>query len=126
MNIVLWILQILLALAFVGHGWLFISPPAEMIEIMNENYAPWLRIFIGVAEILGSVGLLLPGLTRIMPQLTSWAATGLASVVGLAAIFHLTRGEFSSAATTAVLCLLAAFVAYMRWKVKPIAPRQRI
>jgi hypothetical protein len=48
--------------------------------------------------------------------LTIWAATGLATIVGLATIYHLTRGEFTSAATTAVLTLLAAFVAYMRWK----------
>jgi hypothetical protein len=70
------------------------------------------------------LGLILPGVTRILPWLTSWAAVGLMIVAGSASIYHLYRGEMGSAITTAVLFVLLTFVAYMRWKVKPIAVRQ--
>jgi uncharacterized membrane protein YphA (DoxX/SURF4 family) len=123
MRIVLWILQVLLAVAFVLHGWLFLFPPAEMVEAMNASIAPGLRIFIGVAEWLAAIGLILPGVTRILPWLTPLAAAGLMIITGSATVLHLTRGETSSAISTAVLFVLVTFVAYMRWKVAPIAPR---
>lgn len=124
MNIVLWILQVLLAVMFLWHGWLFLSPPPELVEIMNANLNPSFRLFLGVAEVLGAAGLILPGVTRILPWLIPLAAAGLMIVVGSASVLHLTRGEIGSAITTAVLFALCAFVAYMRWKVKPVAPRQ--
>jgi uncharacterized membrane protein YphA (DoxX/SURF4 family) len=123
MNIVLWILQVLLAVMFLWHGWLFVAPPAEMVEMMNAFLAPWFRIFIGVAELLAAAGLILPGITRILPWLTPLAAAGLMIVVGSASMLHSSRGEISSAITTAVLFVLVTFVAVMRWKVKPISPR---
>ncbi len=123
MNIVLWILQLLLAAMFAWHGWLFLSPPAELVEIMNAEFNPIFRMFLGVAEILGAAGLILPGLTRIQPRLTAIAAGCLAFVTLSATVLHLTRGETSSAITTAILFLLCSFVAYMRWKVYPIAAR---
>src|SRR5262245_48540181 len=123
MNIVLWILQVLLAIQFIFHGWIFVAPPPEMVELMNAEFAPWLRIFIGVAELLAAAGLILPSLTRIMPWLTPLAAAGLMIVMASATVFHLYRGEIGNAVYTAVLFLLVTFVAYMRWKVKPILPR---
>lgn len=124
MNIALWILQVLLAVQFLWHGWLFVAPPAEMVEMMNSFIAPEFRIFIGVAELLAAAGLILPGVTRIQPWLTTWAAVGLMIVTGSAAILHLSRGETGNAIYTAVLFVLVTFVAYMRWKVKPILARQ--
>ena len=124
MNIALWILQVLLAAQFLFHGWIMLVPPAELVEIMNAQMAPWFRIFIGVTESLGAIGLILPGVTRILPWLTPLAAAGLMIVVGSASVLHLSRGEMGSAITTAVLFVLCAFVAYMRWKVKPILPRK--
>lgn len=124
MNIVLWILQVLLSVQFFWHGWLFLSPPPELVDIMNTNIGPNFRIFLGVAELLGGAGLILPGLTRIMGWLTPLAAACLMIVVGSATVLHLSRGETSSAIMTAVLFVLCAFVAYMRWKVKPITTRQ--
>jgi putative oxidoreductase len=124
MNIVLWIVQALLAAMFLWHGWLFLFPPAELVDIMNAQFALWFRMFLGVAEWLGAAGLILPGITRILPWLTSLAAVGLMIVVGSASVLHLSRGEIGSAVTTAVLFVLCTFVAYMRWKVKPIASRQ--
>ena len=123
MNIMLWVLQVVLAVAFFAHGWLFLSPPAEMVELINSLISPAFRVFIGVAEVLAAVGLILPGVTRIMPWLVSCAAAGLMIVMISATIFHMTRGELSSAITTAFLFVLATFVAYMRWKVMPILPR---
>ena len=123
MNILLWVLQILLAAAFLAHGWLFLSPPANMVEMMNALIPPGFRIFIGVAEVLAAVGLTLPGITRAQPWLISAAAGGLMIVMIGATILHTTRGEISSAITTACLFLLLTFVAYMRWRVYPIRPR---
>lgn len=123
MNILLWVLQVLLAAAFLAHGWLFLSPPAHLVEVMNASFAPAIRIFLGVAEVLAAIGLTLPGITRILPWLISCAAAGVMIIMIGATIFHALRGEVGSAMTTAVLLVVATFVAYMRWKVKPILPR---
>jgi uncharacterized membrane protein YphA (DoxX/SURF4 family) len=123
MNIMLWVLQVLLALAFLAHGLLFLFPPAEMLELMKPIPTAF-RLFLGVAEVLAAVGLTLPGITRILPWLISCAAAGVMIVMISATIFHIARGEISSAITTAVLLMVATFVAYMRWKVMPILPRR--
>src|SRR5919108_5884373 len=101
MNIVLWVLQVLLAAQFLFHGWIMLAPPAELVEIINANFSPWVRIFIGVTESLGALGLILPGVTRILPWMTSVAAVGLMIVAGSASVYHLYRGEIGSAITTA-------------------------
>jgi uncharacterized membrane protein YphA (DoxX/SURF4 family) len=123
MNVALWVLQSLLAAAFLAHGWLFLFPPANMVERMNAAIPPAFRIFLGVAEVLAAIGLTLPGITRIRPRLVPLAAAGLMVVMVGATVLHLKRVEYSSAATTAVLLVALTFVAYMRWKVKPISPR---
>lgn len=124
MNILLWVLQILLAAAFAAHGVLFLNPPPELLVEMDKMLPTWFRLFLGVAEVAAAIGLILPGITRIMPRLVPLAAAGIMLVMVSATILHATRpGEMGSAITTAVLLLLATFVAYMRWKVKPIQPR---
>lgn len=123
MNITLWVLQVLLALAFLAHGWLYLSPPAEMIEQINALIPPAFRMFIGAAEVLAAIGLTLPGITRIRPWLVPLAAAGLMVVTISACLLHTSRGELSAAITTGILFVLVTFVAYMRWKVRPIAPR---
>jgi uncharacterized membrane protein YphA (DoxX/SURF4 family) len=123
MNVLLWILQVLLAAAFAAHGWMLVFPPPELLPIMNEQLGVPFRIFLGVAEIAGAAGVLLPAMTRKMPWLTPVAAGCLAFVVASATVLHLSRGETSAAVTTAILFLLCAFVAYGRWRVRPIAPR---
>ncbi|MCL4301795.1 MAG: DoxX family protein [Anaerolineae bacterium] len=124
MNIALWLLQVLLAVYFLWHGWLFVAPPAEMVELMNSFIDPGFRIFIGVAELLAAAGLILPGLTRVLPWLTPMAAVGLMIVTASATVFHLSRGETGSAISAAVFFVLVTGVAYLRWKVQPIAARQ--
>jgi uncharacterized membrane protein YphA (DoxX/SURF4 family) len=123
LTVVLWVLQVLLALQFLFHGYLFVAPPAEMVDQMNASAPPWFRVFIGVAEILAAIGLILPAATRILPWLTPLAAFGLMVVTGSATVFHLVRGEPGSAVYTAVLFGLVTFVAYMRWRVRPIPAR---
>ena len=123
MNIVLWILQVLLAVAFFAHGWLFLAPPAEIAVQMDASLPRWFQLFMGVAEVLAAVGLILPGLTRILPWLVSWAAVGIMIVMVSATIYHLMRGENSSAAITLLLLVMATYVAYMRHRVLPIGAR---
>lgn len=125
LNIALWILQLVLAVAFLLHGWLMVAPPAEMVAMINAQLGAGFRIFIGVAELLAVAGLILPGVTRILPILTAAAAAGLMFVMASATVFHVFRGEGESVITTAVLFVLVTVVAYTRWKVAPIAPRKR-
>jgi hypothetical protein len=124
MKILLWVIQVLLALAFFAHGCLFLFPPASLVEQINATLPRWFQLFLGVAEILAAVGLTLPGAVRIQPWLVSWAAAGVMIVMTSATAFHLMRGELSSALTTVVLLAMATFVAYMRWRVAPIRPRR--
>jgi hypothetical protein len=123
MNIVLWVLQVLLALAFLAHGGMLLFPPAAIVDQMNASLPRWFQLFLGIAEILAAVGLTLPGVTRIQPWLVSCAAAGIMFVMVCATVFHLMRGEVSSAMTTVVLLAVATFVAYTRWRVAPIRPR---
>lgn len=123
LNIFLWVLQALLALAFLAHGWMFLFPPASMVAAMDATIPPALRLFIGVAEVLAAIGLTLPGIARIKPWLVPLSAAGLMIVTLSATILHVSRGETSSAITTAILFALVTVVAYMRWRVRPILPR---
>ncbi len=124
MNIALWILQVLLAAVYLLHGGFMIAPPAEMVAMMNAQLGPGFRIFIGVAEVLAAFGLILPGVTRILPGLTALAAAGLMIVMSSATTLHLFRGERESALSTAILLVFVTVVAYMRWKVKPFTARK--
>ena len=123
MNIATWVIQTLLAVAFFAHGWLLLAPPAELVDQMNATLPTWFRLFIGVAEVLAAVGITIPGIIRILPWLVTCAAAGIMIVTASATVFHAARGEFSSAATTLILFGLATFVAYVRSRVVPIAPR---
>ena len=124
MKILLWVVQVLLAVAFLAHGWLFLSPPPDIAVQMNATLPRWFQLFLGVAEVLAGVGLTLPGLTRILPWLVTWAAVGIMIVTASATVFHLVRGEMSSAAITLLLLVMATFVAYMRHRVLPIGARR--
>jgi len=97
MNILLWIFQILLAFAFIYHGWLMLAlpKPTEQAQLAYIQAIPsGLRWFTGIAESLGGVGLILPGLTGILPWLTPLAALGLVLVMAGAVVFHIPRKEY--------------------------------
>ena len=74
MNAMLWVLQAVLAVVFLLHGGMFLAPPPDIARMMNASLPRWFQIGLGLAEIAGGVGLILPGLTRIMPWLISWAS----------------------------------------------------
>lgn len=122
-HISLWIAQVLLAVMFIMAGLMKATQP---IEALAESL-PWVSStslglvrFIGVSELLGGIGLILPALLRIKPFLTVWAAIGLAVVMVLAAIFHASRGEFSGIGVNLVFMAIALFVAWGRSKKVPI------
>ena len=123
MNATLWILQVVLAVLFLAHGVFMLAPPASMLELVNASMSTAFRIFLGVAEVAAAVGLTVPGFTRVLPGLVPAAALGLIIVMISAAVFHIARGELTSAVITAVLLAMAAVVAYMRWRVHPIRAR---
>jgi uncharacterized membrane protein YphA (DoxX/SURF4 family) len=125
-DIVLWIVQVLLAMAFLAHGLMFLNPPAELVAIMDASLPRWFRYFLGVMEVAAAAGLTLPGLTRVMPFLVGWAAIGIMIVTSSATVLHLMRQEYGPAFTTFVLLLLGSFVAYMRMRVQPIMPRAMV
>src|SRR6185436_16569786 len=105
MNVLLWLLQVLLAAAFLAHGLMLLFPPASIVEQMNASMARWFQLFLGVAEVLAAVGLTLPGIARIQTWWVPAAAAGVMIVMISATAFHLMRGEVSSAITTAILLL---------------------
>lgn len=124
LNVALWILQALLAALFFWHGQFMAFPPADMVALLNSTIGEVPRVFIGVVEMLAAAGLLLPGLTRILPFLTTLAAAGLMIVMSSATVFHLLRGKTTSATSTAVIFVLVTLVAALRWKVAPLAARR--
>ncbi|HEX7330650.1 MAG TPA: DoxX family protein [Pyrinomonadaceae bacterium] len=120
MNILLWIIQILLALLFLFAGGTKLVLSAETMASMgspNQVVLPmWFIRLIGVVEVLGALGLVLPGLFRRQQHLTALAALGL-TIVMIGAVVVTTMGDgFKMAITPLVVGLLCAFVAYGRWK----------
>src|SRR5689334_18286866 len=123
MNIAIWIVQILLALAFLAAGILkFIQPREKLAERMGwvNDFSPSIIKAIGIIEILGAVGLVLPALTHILPILTPLAAGGLVLDMLGAAATHLRRKEYPMIVGNFVLLALAAFVLYGRFLAMPL------
>ncbi len=123
MNIALWVAQILLAVVFLATGIMKTfryeqdHDKLETIKDMPRG----LVTFIGVCEILGAIGLILPAATGIMPWLTPLAAVGLALLMVFATGFHVVRHEYSGMGLTLVLLVLACFVAYGNFVQVPVA-----
>ena len=115
MNIALWIVQILLALAFLLAGTMKVTRPIEeLAKRMGwvNDFKPQTVRLVGTLEILGAVGLILPALTNILPWLTPLAAAGLVLTMIGAMITHIRRGEAYRTPINIVLLVLAAFVVY--------------
>lgn len=115
-NKLVWTMQIVLALVFLAHGAMMLFPPAEVAKLMNEELPRWFQLFIGVSEVLAAIGLTLPAITGVQPWLVAWAAGGIMIIMVSATIFHLTRREYSSAATTLVLLAMSTAVARVRYR----------
>lgn len=127
MTYALWVVQILLALLFLFAGGTKLVLPLDVLTKMgspNQIQLPGMFIrFIGVVEVLGALGLILPWLLRIKPWLTPLAAAGLVVVMIGAVALTLATGDVGSALVPLVVGLLAAFVAYGRWKSAPTPGR---
>jgi uncharacterized membrane protein YphA (DoxX/SURF4 family) len=118
MTYALWIVQGLLALTFLFAGGMKLVLPVE--EMTKEMPLPGLFLrFIGVAEVLGAIGLILPGLLRIRPGLTPLAAAGLVIIMIGATVVTLATMGAVPALIPLVVGLLAAFVTYGRWRLAP-------
>ena len=118
MNVLLWIVQAILAAMFAMSG---LGKALQPKDKLAGRY-PWMQDvsqatvrFIGVMELLGAIGLIVPAATGIAPVLTPIAGTGLAVIMVLAAAMHIRRKEPSGVAVTAVLFVLAALVAWGRF-----------
>jgi uncharacterized membrane protein len=121
MDVILWIAQVVLALLFLAFG----VTHATRRESTRDR-VPWMwalpreaMLGIGILDILGAIGLILPAVTRIQPWLTPLAALCLAILMVFAIIFHVTRRELPNIALNAILGLLAAFVAWGRFVAAP-------
>lgn len=127
LNIVLWIVQVLLALLFIWAGGFKLALPAEQLSGPPGSVVlpiAFLR-FIGVCELLGGLGLILPSLLRIRPGLTPLAAAGLVIImIGAVGITLAGGGSVGMASYPGVVGLLAGFVAYGRWRLAPLRSRQ--
>jgi putative oxidoreductase len=126
LHIGLWVVQVVLGLMFGAGGIMKATQPiSELVaQMVWASAVPEVLVrFIGVSELLGGIGLILPAATRIKPQLTPLAGVGLALIMLLAALFHLVRSEFGAIGVNVVLGGLAAFVAWGRAKKAPIPSR---
>lgn len=122
MNIVLWILQILFALFFGFNGITHLNVPPDLPERIAWMYdlPPGLHYFSGTVELLAALGLVLPGLIRIQTRLIPLAALGLVIVMLGAAVWHIPRNEAANVIMNLVIAGLMGFVAYGRWRLRPI------
>ena len=124
-NKILWVLQWLFGLYFIGVGVMhFVLPeglPGTMAWMYELNDT--LHYVAGIAEILGGLGLILPSLTRIAPQLTPIAALGLMALMIGAVVWHIGRDEMTNIGINLINALAMAYVAYGRWRLAPISAK---
>ena len=124
MNVALWVVQGLLAALFLFAG------GAKLVLPLDQMAGPvalpgWSLRFLGVAEVLGALGLVLPGLLRIRPGLTPLAAAGLVIIMIGATVVTLAGGMVAVALMNVVVALFAAFVGYGRWRLAPYRDSSR-
>ena len=124
MNVALWIIQALLAALFIFAGGMKLVLPLDKLtgSVPMPVSGLFLR-FIGVCEVLGALGLILPSLLRIRPGLTPLAAVGLVIIMIGATWITLSTMDMASAVVPFVVGILAAFVAYGRSRLAPIRPK---
>ena len=123
MNVILWVIQVLLTLMFLFAGGMKLVVPFDVLQKMgspNQIMLPGLLMkFIGLCEVLGALGLILPGLLRIRPGLTPLAAFGLVIIMIGAVAFTIAGDGVVMAINPLVTLILTAFVGYGRWRLAP-------
>lgn len=122
-NRILWILQWVFGLYFVGVGVLHLVVPEGLPGALEWMYDlnDTMHAITGVAEILGGLGLILPGLTRVRPELTVAAAVGLLLVMLGAIVWHFGREEFQNIGINVFNALVMAYIAYGRARLAPLS-----
>jgi len=127
LHIGLWVAQGLLAAAFMVAGFMKITAPMDELAANGMSFVTAFSEgtvrFIGICELLGAIGLIIPALLRIKPILTPVAALALCTVMVLAAVYHISHGE--SPMPNVILFALASFVAWGRFKLVPIQPKSK-
>lgn len=125
MNRALWVLQVAFGLYFIGVGVSHFILPDGLPELMSWMYelSDSLHVIAGTAEILGGLGLILPAVTRIRPELVVWAAYGLVIVMVGAAVWHLTRGEAMQIVLNLINAAVLGLVGYGRQQLHPLEAR---
>jgi uncharacterized membrane protein YphA (DoxX/SURF4 family) len=126
LNIALWVAQILLAAFFLMAGYTKARSPVDQLYTAinwTKDVPLWFVRFIGVLELLGSVGLILPSMLRIKPILTPIAASAFITLMSFAIIFHISRGEANIIGMHFGIILVASFVAWGRFRKIPILPK---
>lgn len=122
----IWTAQLILAALFLFSAFMKIATPipelAKMMPWTGQHPELFVR-FIGLVDLAGGLGVLLPALTRIKPQLTVLAALGCSVLQVIAMIFHLSRGEATVIPLNIVLLSLSLFVLWARARKAPILPR---
>jgi len=121
-NRVLLVLQWVFGLYFIAFGVMHFVVPEGLPEPLEWMYDldQTLHYVTGVAEILGGIGLILPGLIGVAPELTPWAAVGLGVVMVGAMIYHSGRGEILNIVLNVAVAAVMAYIAYGRWRMSPL------
>ena len=126
LHVTLWVAQAVLAAAFLAAGGMKTMQSSDALAAKMawmSSFPPAAVRAIGVLELLGGLGLILPAALRIAPRLTAFAAAGLTALMIGAAGTHIVLGQANTMAPSVVLGALAAFVAWGRFRAAPIAPR---
>ena len=115
-NIALWIVQVLMALAFASAGFMKLTSPIESLQAAGmgwvNDFPAFMVRFVGISELAGGVGLILPAALRIKPVLTPVAGFALALVMVLALGYHVMKGEFQALPINIVLGGLSALIGW--------------
>jgi len=118
-NVILWIAQIFLSACFIWAATMKLFQPIDKLSAMW----PWtaqipiaMVKLTGIIDLLAALGLILPGLLRIKPKLTPFTAIGVIVLMVCASIFHILRGEACVIAVNIVFAVIAAFIAWGRFK----------
>lgn len=124
-HIILWVAQVTLAVLFIA-GAIMKFQPIETISAMmpwTGQVPIWIVRLLGLIDLLAAVGLILPSMLRIKPQLTTWAALSIITLMFSAIVFHVSRGEASAIGVNIISAIIALFIVWGRLKKAPITAR---
>jgi hypothetical protein len=124
-HITLWVAQVTLAVLFMA-GAIMKFQPIETISAMmpwTGQVPVWIVRLLGLIDLLAAVGLILPSMLRIKPQLTPWAALSIITLMFSAIVFHVSRGEASVTGVNIISAIIALFIVWGRLKKAPITAR---